>query len=56
MFYYLNIIHTEQVTCDIFFGCRNKDNDVMIDGENFFDLPGGTNLRTNDSIRKIETG
>ena len=28
----------------------------MIDGENFFDRPVKTNLRTYDSIRKIATG
>ena len=28
----------------------------MIDGENFFDGPVKTNLRTYDSIRKIATG
>ena len=35
--------------------CRNKKNNVMIDGQNFFDQPVGNHLITHESIKKIAT-
>ena len=38
------------------FDCRNKNYNVVIDGQNFYDQPVRNDLMTYDVIQKITTG
>ena len=54
MFYHLKINHKLQTILS--FDCRNKNYNVIIDGQNFYDQPVRNDLMTYDVIQKITTG
>ena len=49
-------MHTEQDTQDIFFQKVEIKENVMIDGQKYFDQPLKNDMKAYDKIRKITTG
>ena len=49
-------MHTEQDTQDIFFQKVEIKENVMIDGQKFFDQPLKNDMKTCGKIREITTG
>ena len=49
------MMHIEWITSDIFFSCRIKDHNIMVDVKNFFDHPIKYDLIRYENILKIAT-
>ena len=52
LFYYFQMAQTEQETEDV----QIEDYNVKIDGQNVFDHPVKSDMRTYNNTQKIETG